>query len=208
MHTSRGNTVTSHDSHEPRRYATAKALPPTRAALLGTLLAVILLSLGAGPAAFAQDYQDWKFTHPKPQANLLRKMQMIDANTWVAVGANGTFMRTTDAGADWYFHHQAGLPDAALTIGQNYDVRFVSPTDGLVVGDKGFVGKTSDGGVTFTSVASGVPTNLLMRTPDTSLPEPQAGLQGQSLRLRTVVQPGQACTRLRALLARWWQQMC
>ena len=84
---------------------------------------------------------------------------MIDANTWVAVGANGTFMRTTDAGANWYFHHQAGLPaNDALTIGQNYDVRFVSPTNGLVVGDRGFVGNTTNGGVTFTSVASGVPT--------------------------------------------------
>src|SRR6516164_1338268 len=84
---------------------------------------------------------------------------MIDANTWVAVGANGTFMRTTNAGTDWYFHHQAGLPaDNALTIGQNYDTRFISPTDGLVVGDRGFVGKTTDGGVTFTAIPSGVPT--------------------------------------------------
>jgi len=135
------------------RYSSSLAL-----ALL-FVIAVILFSLGAGPAAFAQDYQDWKFTHPKPQANLLRKIQMIDANTWVAVGANGTFMRTTDAGASWHFHHQAGLPsNNAGTIGQNYDVRFVSPTNGLVAGDRGFVGMTSDGGVTFTSIASGVPT--------------------------------------------------
>src|SRR6516162_6744732 len=85
--------------HKPLRYATARSQTTPRASLLGTLLAVILLSLGVGPTAFAQDYQDWKFTHPKPQSNLLRKHQMIDASTWVAVGGNGTFMRTTDAGA-------------------------------------------------------------------------------------------------------------
>ena len=90
---------------------------------LAALLAAILFSLGPSSSAFAQDYQDWKFTHPKPQANLLRKIQMIDANTWVAVGANGTFMRTTDAGANWYFHHQAGLPaDTALTTGSPLDI--------------------------------------------------------------------------------------
>ena len=69
-------------------------------------------------------------------------------------------MRTTDGGASWYFHHQAGLPaNNALQIGQNYDVRFVSPTNGIIVGDTGFVGITSDGGVTITPVTSGVPTN-------------------------------------------------
>ena len=73
--------------------------------------------------------------------------------------ANGTFMRTTDGGASWYFHHQAGLPaNNAGQIGQNYDVRFASPTNGIIAGDRGFVGTTSDGGVTITPVTSGVPT--------------------------------------------------
>ena len=108
----------------------------TRVTLV-TLLTGILFLLGAASPAFAQDYQDWKFTQPKPQPNLLRKHQMIDANTWVAVGANGTFMRTTDAGLNWYFHHQAGLPaNTALAIGNNYDVRFVNGTTGIVAGDR------------------------------------------------------------------------
>src|SRR5438046_1359138 len=100
---------------------------------VATLLAGILLPLGSASSLFAQDYQDWKFVNPKPQPNLLRKIQMIDPNIWIAVGANGTFMRTTDAGTNWYFHHQAGLPaDNAGTIGQNYDLRFTSPTTGIV----------------------------------------------------------------------------
>jgi photosystem II stability/assembly factor-like uncharacterized protein len=123
------------------------------------LLASILFSLGSGSTAFAQDYQDWKFTHPKPQVNLLRKHQMIDANNWFAVGANGTFMRTTDAGATWYFHGQAGIPGNAQAIGQNYDLRFTSPTNGIVAGSAGFIGKTTDGGVTFTAVTNPVPTS-------------------------------------------------
>ncbi len=69
-------------------------------------------------------------------------------------------MRTTDGGVSWYFQHQAGLPaNNAGQIGQNYDVRFASPTNGIIVGDTGFVGTTSDGGVTITPVTSGVPTN-------------------------------------------------
>src|SRR6478672_8323276 len=87
---------------------------------LATLLAGILCLLGSGSTAFAQDHQDWKFTHPKPQPNNLRKFQALDANNWVAVGANGTFMRTTDGGSSWYFHHQAGIPiNNAGQIGQN-----------------------------------------------------------------------------------------
>src|SRR6476646_3843910 len=127
---------------------------------LATLLAGILFLLGSGATAFAQDHQDWKFTHPKPQPNTLRKLQTLDANNWVAVGANRTFMRTTDGGSSWYFHHQAGIPiNNAGQIGQNYDVRVTSPTNGIIVGDTGFVGTTSDGGVTVTPVTSTVPTN-------------------------------------------------
>ena len=53
---------------------------------LATLLAGILFLLGSGATALAQDHQDWKFTHPKPQANILRKLQTLDANNWIAVG--------------------------------------------------------------------------------------------------------------------------
>lgn len=128
-----------------------------RATFLAGTLSALMLALLAPPAAFSQDYQDWKYTHPKPQANLLRRIQMIDANTWVAAGGNGTFMRTTDAGANWYFHHQAGkAANTALTIGQNYDLWFFNGTNGLVVGDRGYIGKTTNGGVTFDSVANGL----------------------------------------------------
>ncbi|QQS37774.1 MAG: T9SS type A sorting domain-containing protein [Ignavibacteriales bacterium] len=105
----------------------------------------------------AQDYQDWKFVHPTPQANNLRAVQMIDADNWVSAGANGTFMRTSDAGNHWYFHHQAGrYSNAALAIGQNYDLWFFNSLNGFVVGDRGYIGKTIDGGATFDSVGLGI----------------------------------------------------
>jgi photosystem II stability/assembly factor-like uncharacterized protein len=113
-----------------------------------------------GASLHAQDFQNWKYMHPKPQANSLRKIRMLDTGTWVATGANGTFMKTTDAGVSWFFHHTVGAyTDNAQTIGQNYDLTFKDGNNGLVVGWRGYVGKTDNGGVTFTQVGTGlVPT--------------------------------------------------
>ncbi|MEK9136362.1 MAG: YCF48-related protein, partial [Bacteroidota bacterium] len=46
--------------------------------------------------------------------------------------------------------------NTALTIDQNYDVWFFSSTNGVVAGDRGYIGKTTNGGVTFDSVANGL----------------------------------------------------
>ena len=114
-----------------------------------------------GKELYSQEFQDWKYTHPTPQANHLRNIQMIDENTWIAVGANGTFMKTTNGGETWYFHHQAGVySDAAKTIGGNYNLWFFDANNGYVTGMTGYIGKTTDGGVTFNQVGAGViPTN-------------------------------------------------
>lgn len=121
--------------------------------LLNLISALLLINFSAN----SQDYQDYKFMHPKPQANLLRKIQMIDANTWFAVGANGTFMRTTNAGVDWYFHHQAGkYANSGQAIGQNYDLWFFNASTGIVVGETGYVGRTINGGTSFQAVDAGI----------------------------------------------------
>ena len=124
-----------------------------------SIVAVTILFLGI--KLYSQDYQDWKYTHPTPQANSLRNIQMIDINNWVAVGANGTFMKTTNQGLNWYFHHQAGVySDAAQTIGGNYGIWFFDANNGYVTGMTGYIGKTTNGGVTFNQVGAGViPTN-------------------------------------------------
>ncbi len=113
---------------------------------------------------FAQDYQDWKFIHPKPQPNLLRRIDMVDANNWYTVGANGTFMRTTNAGLNWNFHHFCGRVGVNYDVSQNYSLWFFNSTTGIVAGDKGYVGRTTNGGVTFDSVATGLIIPLNQRT--------------------------------------------
>jgi photosystem II stability/assembly factor-like uncharacterized protein len=121
------------------------------------LLGLFFVAQSFIPVAVAQEYQDWKFMHPRPQANAIRKHKMLDANIWFAVGANGTFMRTTDAGASWYFHHQAGkFSNSAQAIGQNNDVWYLNAATGIVAGDRGYIGRTTNGGTTFDSVANGL----------------------------------------------------
>lgn len=105
---------------------------------------------------FSQEYQDWKFVHPKPQPNLLRRIDAVDANTWFAAGANGTFMRTTNAGLNWYFHHFCGRVGLTYDVSQNYSLWFFNAATGIVAGDKGYIGRTTNGGITFDSVAAGL----------------------------------------------------
>jgi photosystem II stability/assembly factor-like uncharacterized protein len=95
------------------------------------LFSKILLALLIPITLFSQDYQDWKFMHPNPQPNLLRRIEMVDANTWFTVGANGTFMRTTNAGVNWYFHHFAGKVGAVLDEVKITIYGFLIPLQGL-----------------------------------------------------------------------------
>lgn len=125
-------------------------------------LLAVLISLLFSISTFAQDKQDFKFVHPLPQSNNLRKIKMVDANTWFAAGANGTFMRTTNAGVNWYFHHTAGkvtpvtATTGALSTTPVYDLWFFNANTGIVVGDQGYIGRTTNGGVNFDSVGYGL----------------------------------------------------
>jgi photosystem II stability/assembly factor-like uncharacterized protein len=123
--------------------------------LLYVCLTLLLTSI-----SFSQEYSDWKYVHPTPQANNLRATQMIDINSWVATGANGTFMISTNSGADWFFHNQAGrYSNSAQAIGQNYALKFFDVNNGFVTGEFGYIGKTTNGGVSFDSVGIGsIPT--------------------------------------------------
>lgn len=117
---------------------------------------IFVMILMVSGTLFSQDKQDWKWMHPDPQNNLLRKIKMVDENTWVSVGANGTYQHTTNSGNNWYFHHFAGEADANLKTTQNYDLWFFNQNTGIVVGDQGYIGRTVNGGVSFDTVSGGL----------------------------------------------------
>ncbi len=103
----------------------------------------------------AQTGSDWKWLHPSPQGNQLRAIQAFSATKWYALGLAGTFMKTTDGGATWSFHHQAGRPFATSGQSSNgYDFHFFDEQNGILCGSTGGILKTTDGGDTWQEVAS------------------------------------------------------
>lgn len=117
---------------------------------------VLMMLLIFTGTSFTQDKQDWKFMHPTPQVNNLRKIKAIDADSWVTVGGNGTYMQTSNSGANWYFHHFVGRTSVTLATPQNYDTWFFNENTGIVVGDQGYIGRTTNGGVSFDSTGNGL----------------------------------------------------
>lgn len=116
------------------------------------ILLPILLLL-ATETIFSQLFTDWKWVHPKPQGNTLRYVKRWDANNWYAVGSGGTFMKTTDAGATWIFHHKAGRPSTDGATSYMYDAHFFNQSTGIVCGSTGMQ-RTINGGMTFDTIAN------------------------------------------------------
>ncbi|MBI5403847.1 MAG: T9SS type A sorting domain-containing protein [Ignavibacteriae bacterium] len=114
----------------------------------------------------AQLNQDWKWQNPLPQGNTIRWIKYWDANNWYAIGFAGTFMKTTNAGVNWTFHHKAGGQYLAYT-GQSinmYDAHFFNQNTGVVVGSasvNGGITRTTNGGTTWdTAYSSTVTTGI------------------------------------------------
>jgi photosystem II stability/assembly factor-like uncharacterized protein len=101
---------------------------------------------------YPQDYTNWKWQHQTPQGNTLRWVKMWDANTWYAVGLEGTFMKTTDGGQTWYFHHKAGVPLTDESPNSLYTAHFFDQNTGIVAGGDGVM-RTTDGGITFSPLS-------------------------------------------------------
>jgi photosystem II stability/assembly factor-like uncharacterized protein len=115
-------------------------------------LMLVLISTGA----FAQDHQSWKFMHPLPQCNPVNRLSMLDANTWLGVGSYGTFMKTTNAGSNWYINSSAGRMGSALSSGSLGDIKILDANTAIVCGANGYLARTTNGGVTFDTVGSGL----------------------------------------------------
>mgnify|MGYP001401715933 CR=1 FL=1 len=104
----------------------------------------------------AQQSTNWQWLHPQPQGNQIRFVKAWDANNWYLMAFSGTFMKTTDGGATWFFHHRAGFPNVLGYTGNIYDAHFFDMNNGVAVGAAGIT-RTSNGGVTWDTVA-GLPT--------------------------------------------------
>ncbi|OQY79859.1 MAG: hypothetical protein B6D45_00230, partial [Ignavibacteriales bacterium UTCHB3] len=103
---------------------------------------------------FAQAGLEWQWLNPNPQGNQLRAVQYLSSTTWYAAGFNGTFMKTTDAGANWQFIHSASWLD--VTNGRYSDINdmhFFDENNGLVCGDEGKIFKTTNAGTSWTEIA-------------------------------------------------------
>jgi len=119
------------------------------------LLPLFFLFIFAG-TLIGQDYQNFKWLHQTPHGNTLRWVKMWDANNWYAVGYSGTFMKTSNAGASWFFHQKAGIPRTDGSTGYLYDAHFFNQSTGVVVGTGGVM-RTTNGGQTFDTVQVNVP---------------------------------------------------
>jgi photosystem II stability/assembly factor-like uncharacterized protein len=112
------------------------------------LLAFLLLLAGR---SFAQQFVPvayWEFQHPEPQGNNLRAVKMIDSLTYVAVGDQGTIVRTFDDGNSW----KVTTKVLGFT-GNLASVDFGTPSSGITVGNASiFI--TNDTGNTWRQVSA------------------------------------------------------
>jgi len=125
------------------------------------ILSLFLLSiLSFQNFFFGQINQDWKWVNPKPQGNTLTYVKAFSATDWIAVGYNGTFMRTTNAGTNWTIYTNAGGITAAYLYRNLLSGWFFDISNGLVCGTGGYIARTTNGGLNWDTVSSGVTSSL------------------------------------------------
>lgn len=84
----------------------------------------------------------------------LNALEILDGNTAIAVGRNGTIIKTVDQGFSWR------KIETDYLRGFN-DLDFLDESVGFVVGEKGLILKTSDAGETFERMSTGTFQNLI-----------------------------------------------
>jgi photosystem II stability/assembly factor-like uncharacterized protein len=100
----------------------------------------LLAALGTD-VSFAQS--GWYEQSPLPTGHNLASVASPDSSTIVAVGMNGTIVRSTDGGDTW--------PRPASGTSQSlYRVSFADANTGGAVGNGGTILRTLDGGETWT----------------------------------------------------------
>ncbi len=78
----------------------------------------------------------------------LNSVSFINSSTGLAVGANGTIIKTTNGGANWNIK-------TSMTTNELTDVQFISATNAIAVGQFGFILMSTNIGETWTTQAFG-----------------------------------------------------
>ena len=101
----------------------------------------------------AQESSLWKWSHPTPQGNTLRKVRVFNATTWYALGYAGTFLKTTNSGANWFINGEVMGEQQNSQIFL-YDGWFFSTTTGLACGSSGKISRTTNAGLSWDTVST------------------------------------------------------
>src|SRR5258708_10896088 len=104
---------------------------------------------GIGLARVAAD-SGWTFQNAQPTGNALRAVAALDVKTMIAVGEQGSILRTTDTGVTW--KRISSGTSAGLS-----GVSFADTNAGIAVGSQGAILRTVDGGSTWTPQSSRSP---------------------------------------------------
>lgn len=158
------------------------------------LLLKPILFVWATGIGFAQVGPDsgWTWQNPQPTGNLLHSVVGLNSRgarhrpgggrSMIAVGTQGTILRTTDGGAGWT--HVAAGSSSDL-----YSVCFMDAYTGVAVGDQGTILRTLDGGVTWTIQSSNTTLPCLAYRSAMPLSERLSGKES-SFGPRMAVSPG------------------
>lgn len=118
---------------------------------LSHLLSLKLLILLLTCSVFTQENSPWKWVHPTPQGNTLRYTKTFSSTTFYALGYAGTFIKTTNGGANWYFHHNVfGVQEDNQIFA--YNGWFFDANTGIATGEAGMIARTTNAGVTWTQI--------------------------------------------------------
>ena len=114
---------------------------------------LFLLSLLIPNTCYPQS--GWFWQNPLPQGNALNAIQFLDLNNGYACGDYGTFLKTSDGGANWI----SLIPSSTLHLSFR-SMSFINVNTGWVSSSEyfaqfEFVGKTTNGGLNWTFLYPG-----------------------------------------------------
>lgn len=104
------------------------------------LLLVLFLFI---PELYSQVQSGWYWVNPQPQGHNLTSVTYLNNNTLIAVGWNGTILRSTNGGQNWSNNRYSTTRDFNK-------VKFFDQNTGYAIGDSSLIFKTTDSGLNWT----------------------------------------------------------